>query len=104
MSKKRVESLESTAVFQKYYNYMQSVIPTLVEAEKTVHEIKSSVQWTKSLNYFNVLYKRGQLEYRPTMENGYLIKPVKALRLEDIEDILTPEQLAEVKARLAKEG
>ena len=103
MSKVRMTPLEETETYKKHYEYMQSVIPTLVEAEKVVHDIKGSEQWTRSLNYFNVLYKRGQLANRPTMENGYNIQPVKQLRLDDIEDILTPEQLEAIKARL-REG
>ena len=103
MSKQRLKALEETEKYQFHYNYMQSVIPTLIEAEKVVHSIKGSEQWNKSLNYFNVLYKRGQLAHRPTMENGYKIEPVKPLRLHDIEDILTPEQMEIIKNRL-KEG
>lgn len=103
MSKQRLKSIEDTEVYQFHYNYMQSVIPTLIEAEKVVHAIKGSEQWNKSLNYFNVLHNRGRLACRPTMENGYKIEPVKSLRLQDIEDILTPDQVETIKMRL-KEG
>lgn len=83
---------EQSPTFKKNLEYMRSVAPKLLEAESVVHEIKGSDQWTKTLNYFNVLYKRGKLACRPTYENGYLIKPVDYISLENIEDILTPEQ------------
>lgn len=104
MSKKQLKSIEDTEVFQKHYQYMQSVIPKLIEAERIVDSIKGSEQWTKSLNYFNVLHNRGKLACRPTKENGYTIKTVQRLRLQDIEDILTPEQMEIITKRLGKEN
>ena len=83
---------EASPTYQKHLKYMQSVIPRLLEAETVVHEIKNSAEWTRSLNYFNVLYKRGRLACRPTFENGYTIKPAEYISLDKIEDILTPEQ------------
>ena len=92
-------------VFDKYNEYMQSVIPRLIAAEKVVDEIKGSPEWTRALNYFNVLYKRGGLEYRPTKENGYRIeRSIGAVQLEDIADILTPEQLEQIRNLYRKDG
>lgn len=60
--------------YEDHYNYMQSVIPRLTEAERIVDEIKSSPQWKRSSNYFKVLYKRGMLKENPAKKNGYKIK------------------------------
>ena len=84
--------------FEKYYDYMQSVIPRLTEAEKTVNEIKGSKEWKRALNYFHVLYIRGFLKELPSMKNGYHIeKGTGLVSLSDIESILTPEQLEKVR-------
>ena len=55
--------------YDYYYNYMQSVIPRLTEAERTIDEIKGSQQWKRSSNYFKVLYKRGILAENPAKKN-----------------------------------
>lgn len=87
--------------FQKHLDYMNSVIPKLVEAENTVDEIKNSYEWKRSFNYFQTLYNRGQLMERPTKANGYKIIPGPNLvKLSDIEDILTPDQIALIMARV----
>ena len=87
--------------FQKHLDYMNSVIPKLVEAENTVDEIKNSYEWKRSFNYFQTLYNRGQLRERPTKANGYKIIPDPNLvKLSDIEDILTPDQIALIMARV----
>ena len=91
---------ESSPTYKKNLEYMQSITPRLLEAERIVHEIKGSEQWTKTLNYFNVLYKRGKLSCRPTYENGYAIKPVDYISLENIEDLLTPEQKEKILQRI----
>lgn len=97
---RKVTKLDETAVFQKHFQYMKSVIPKLIEAERIVDEIKGSEQWTRSLNYFTVLYKRGNLACRPTKENGYTIRLSKSIQLDDIADILTPEQWEVIKSRM----
>ena len=87
--------------FQKYYDYMQSVTPRLLEAERVVDEIKGSPEWKKAFGYFQTLYTRGQLTERPTKKNGYKIETGKnTVRISDIEDILTPEQLELVKQKV----
>ena len=87
-------------IFQEHYDYMQSVIPTLLEAEQTIDRIKSSKEWKRSFNYFQTLYNRGQLKERPTKANGYKIETGGNLVcLADIEDILTPEQLELIKTK-----
>jgi len=87
-------------LFQKHYDYMQSVIPRLLEAERVVDEIKGSYEWKRSFNYFQTLYNRGQLTERPTKKNGYKIElGSNTVRISDIEDILTPEQLEFVKSK-----
>ena len=87
--------------FESYYNYMQSVIPRLVEAERIVDEIKGSPQWKRSSNYFKVLYKRGILAENPTKKNGYKIEKGKnIIKISDIEDLLTSEQLETIKSRI----
>jgi hypothetical protein len=81
---------------------MNSVIPKLVEAENTVDEIKNSYEWKRSFNYFQTLYNRGQLRERPTKANGYKIIPGPNLvKLSDIEDILTPDQLSAIIERVS---
>ena len=86
--------------FQKYYDYMQSVTPRLIEAENTVKEIKQSEEWKRAFNYFQTLYTRGKLAERPTSKNGYKIEAGSNLvRLQDIKDILTPEQLKQIEAK-----
>ena len=86
--------------FEKYYAYMQAVTPKLIEAENTVKEIKRSHEWKRAFNYFQTLYTRGQLKERPTSKNGYKIERADNLvRLTDIEGILTPEQLEQVKKK-----
>ena len=93
--------MKSKSIYQKHYDYMQSVIPRLIEAERTVDEIKKSKEWKTAFQYFQTLYNRGQLKERPTQSNGYQIIPGNnTVKLSDIEDILTPEQLQEVKKRM----
>lgn len=90
----------SKSVFEKHYNYMMSVTPKLIEAEKTVDEIKKSKEWKTAFQYFQTLYNRGQLKERPTQANGYKIIPGNnTIRISDIEDLLTPEQMEEVRKR-----
>lgn len=86
------------ASYDEYYDYMQSVIPRLVEAENTIKEIKGSEKWRRASNYFKVLFQRGYLAENPCSKNGYKIeKSEGAVLLNDIKDILTPEQLEKVK-------
>ena len=80
---------------------MMSVIPRLIEAEKTVDEIKHSKEWKTAFQYFQTLYNRGALLERPTQKNGYKIIPGNNIvKLADIEDILTEEQLAAIQERI----
>ena len=93
--------MKSKEKFEFHYNYMQSVIPKLIEAEKIVDEIKNSPEWKRSFNYFQTLYNRGQLKERPTKANGYKIETGKNLiKLSEIEDLLTDEQLNAIKERM----
>ena len=86
--------------FDKHYEYITSVAPRLIEAEKTVDEIKKSKEWKQAFQYFQTLYNRGQLKERPTQANGYKIIPGDSvIRISDIEDLLTPEQLEEIRNR-----
>lgn len=86
--------------FQKHYDYMQSVIPRLIEAERTVDEIKHSKEWKTAFQYFQTLYNRGLLTERPTQANGYkIIRGTNVVKISEIEDILTPEQLEEIRKR-----
>lgn len=92
--------MKDKSVFLKHYNYMKEVTPRLIEAEKTVDEIKHSKEWKAAFQYFQTLYNRGQLKERPTQANGYKIETGKnTVRLSDIEDLLTPEQLEAIKER-----
>ena len=87
-------------LFEKHYNYMMSVTPKLIEAEKVVDDIKHSKEWKTAFQYFQTLYNRGQLAERPTQKNGYKIVPGNnTVKIADIEDLLTPEQLAEIQKR-----
>ena len=86
--------------FQKHYNYMMSVVPQLLEYESKVDEIKNSKEWKASFGYFQTLYNRGGLKERPTKKNGYKIEcGTSFVKLSEIEDLLTPEQLKEIKKR-----
>lgn len=88
------------SLFQKHYDYMTSVTPKLIEAEKIVDEIKHSKEWKTAFQYFQTLYNRGQLLERPTQKNGYkIITGNNTIRISDIEDLLSPEQLAEIQER-----
>ena len=90
-------------VFKKHYDYMQSVTPKLLEAEKVVDEIKNSYEWKRSFGYFQTLYNRGQLRERPTKANGYKIVPGPNLvKLSEIEDLLTPEQVDAIMKRVSE--
>ena len=92
--------MSSKSIFQKHYEYIMSVRPKLIEAEKTVDEIKHSKEWKTAFQYFQTLYNRGQLLERPTQANGYKIETGNnTVRLSDIEDLLTPEQLEAIKER-----
>ena len=84
--------------FEQYYKYMQEITPILLEAENTARTIKNSKEWKRASNYFKVLYKRGHLKENPCYKNSYKIELIGAsVQLEDIKDILTPEQLEQVK-------
>lgn len=92
--------MKNYSVFNKYYNYMQSVTPRLIEAEKIVDEIKKSPEWVRAFNYFQTLYNRGQLRERPTQANGYkILAGDNLVRISEIEDLLTEEQLEVVRNR-----
>lgn len=87
--------------YNQYYKYMQKVTPELIKAETTVDQIKNSPEWKRAFQYFQTLYNRGQLKERPTKANGYKIETGhNTIKLSEIEDILTPEQLAEIKKRI----
>lgn len=87
--------------FQDHYEYMQRVVPELIAAENKVDEIKNSAEWKRHFNYFQTLYNRGQLKERPMKCNGYKIElGTNYVSLGDIEDLLTPEQIEEIKKRL----
>lgn len=89
-----------TDCYDKYYQYMQTVIPKLLEAENTIKEIKSSYEWKRAFNYFHVLANRGQIKEQPSSKNGYKIERVDNLvKITDIADILTPEQLEQIKSK-----
>ena len=98
--------------FEEHYAYMQSVLPRLLKAERIVDEIKNSYEWKRNYNYFQTLYNRGKLAERPMKRNGYKIvrcddverksKTKKYVKLSDLTDILTPEQMERVE-KLARE-
>ena len=88
--------MKDSATFVKYYQYIESVRPKLIKAEKTVDDIKNSKEWKTAFGYFQTLYNRGQIEERPTKKNGYRIEKVY-IKLSDIESILSPEQLEQIK-------
>lgn len=57
----------------KHYNYMQSVIPELIEHEKRIREIKNTPEFKRAFNYFHVLYNRGVLRENISSKNQYKI-------------------------------
>ena len=92
--------MNKSNTFKKYYDYMNKVTPKLLEAEQIVDDIKNSDDWKKAYGYFQTLYTRGQLRERPTKQNGYSIIPGKnTIKISDIVDLLTPEQLDEIMKR-----
>lgn len=96
--------MELNNTFKKYYDYMQEVTPKLIEAETTVDNIKHSKEWKMAYAYFQTLYNRGQLLERPTQKNGYkILLGNNIIKLSEIEDILTEEQLIQIQERLKKE-
>lgn len=92
--------MSKSTAFAKHYAYMQSVVPKLIEYESKVDEIKNSKEWKSAFGYFQTLYNRGGMKERPTKKNGYKIEcGTNIVRISEIEDILTPEQLEEIKKR-----
>ena len=93
--------MKKNSIYHKHYEYMKNITPKLLEAERIVDEIKSSEEWKLAYGYFQTLYNRGQLKERPTKQNGYKIEAgSNTIKLSDIEDILTEEQLEIIKGRL----
>lgn len=90
---------------KKYVDYLESVREELIEAERKVDSIKKSPEWKACINYFNVLRYRGKIEQIPTKENGYSYKTESriVLDLEELAEIVTPEQLARIVEKV-KEG
>lgn len=87
--------------YEEYKKYIEETAPILIEAEQTVDRIKHSKEWKKAYGYFQTLYNRGYLKERPTQANGYKIEDGSSIvRLTDIADLLTPEQLEQIKERL----
>lgn len=90
-------------VYKKHFDYMMSVTPRLIEAERIVDEIKDSKEWKQSFGYFQTLYNRGQLRERPTKANGYkIIFGPNLVKLSEIEDLLTPEQVDAIMKRVGE--
>lgn len=86
---------------QEHLDYMERVVPELLEAEAKVDAIKNSEEWKRHYGYFQTIYNRGGLKERPTKKNGYKIELGNNLvALADIEDLLTPEQLEAIKRRM----
>ena len=86
---------------KEHIDYMNKVVPDLIEAERKVDAIKNSKEWKYHYGYFQTLYNRGQLKERPTKKNGYKIElGTNIVRLSDIEDLLTAEQLEKIKERI----
>jgi len=87
--------------FEKHYDYITGIAPKLIEAERTVDEIKHSKEWKEAYGYFQTLYNRGHLKERPTQKNGYkIIAGRNMVSISDIEDILTEEQLQIIRERI----
>ena len=98
---RQVTIMKKSNAYQKHYEYMKNIAPKLLEAERIVDEIRESKEWKQAYCYFQVLYTRGQIKECPTRKNGYKIEENSNLvRLSDIEDILTEEQLEIIKGRL----
>lgn len=88
---------------QKHVDYFNKVVPELIEAEKTVARIKGSKEWKRAYDYFGICEHRGLLKVRPTKENGYKIEvSAGVVQIDDIKEIVTPEQLEEIKKLLLK--
>lgn len=83
---------------KKYVDYFNSVRDELVKAENTVARIKGSKEWKRAYNYFSVCKHRGLIETMPSKENGYKIELSEGtIQIEELEDIVTPEQMEQIK-------
>lgn len=88
----------NSSKFEEYLEYWNETIPRVIEAEETIREIKGSYMWRRVSNYFKVLYNRGYLKENPCRNNDYKVEVgCNMVDLEEIADILTPEQLAAIK-------
>lgn len=88
-------------MYQKHIDYLNSVVPELLEAEKTIDRIKGSYEWKRAYNYFSCLKSRGILRTKPTKENGYKLEMTEGfVCVEDLESIVSTEQMQQIKKLL----
>lgn len=66
-------NIEEKGAFQFYYNYMMETGPRLIEAQKTIDEIKKDPVYSRAKKYFLTLKNRGLIKENPTEKNGYKI-------------------------------
>lgn len=58
-------------LYKKHVDYLNSVVPDILEAEETINRIKKSKEWKRAYDYFSLLEHRGLLKIRPTKKNKY---------------------------------
>ena len=98
MSRLRIPDVDK---FKYYSDYLKEIGPKLIEAETFIEEVKGSVEWKRCYGYFQTLYNRGMIKERPTRANGYKVEEgTNMIMLADIEDLLTPDQIEQIKKRL----
>lgn len=83
---------------QRHIDYLNKVVPELIEAEEKVDRIKNSKEWKRAYEYFNVLKHRGQIKTKPAKKNGYKLELwEKVVPVDKLEGIITPEQMEQIK-------
>lgn len=98
MSRLRIPDVDK---FKYYSDYLKEIGPKLIEAENFIEEVKGSVEWKRCYGYFQTLYNRGMIKERPTRANGYKVEEgTNMIMLADIEDLLTPDQIEQIKKRI----
>ena len=58
-------------MYDKYFDYFNSVILEVINAEETINRIKHSQEWKVAYNYFTLMKHRGLLKSNPTKANKY---------------------------------
>lgn len=103
-----MENLNKKKVFvpvQKYVDYFENIRSELIELESAVEKIKNSKEFKEAYRYFCMNKTRGNIKEAPSKTNGYRIvfyEKDEIVRVDDLADIVTPEQMEQIKMLLNK--